>query len=140
VVAVLAENRPEWLYADIGAQCVGLIGTGIYPTSSPDQIEYVLSNSGARVLFVEDDEQLDKTLAVRARCPDLVRIVVIDWTGLREFNDPQVIAFVDFLARGNELATTAAVTFERAVVTRRGRPTRRSWSTPREPPVRRKAR
>ena len=103
VVAVLAENRPEWLYADIGAQCVGLIGTGIYPTSSPDQIEYVLRNSGACVLFVEDDEQLDKTLAVRGRCPDLVRIVVIDWTGLREFSDPQVVAFADFLARGNEL-------------------------------------
>ena len=115
VVAVLAENRPEWLYADIGAQCVGLIGTGIYPTSSPDQIEYVLRNSGAHVLFVEDDEQLDKTLAIRGHCPDLVRIVVIDWTGLREFNDPQVVAFADVLARGSELAATTADTFERAI-------------------------
>jgi long-chain acyl-CoA synthetase len=115
VAAVLSENRPEWLYADIGAQCVGLIGTGIYPTASPDQIEYVLNNSGARVLFVEDDEQLDKTLAVRARCPDLARIVVIDWTGLRDFNDPQVIVFADFLAHGHELAATAADAFERAI-------------------------
>jgi long-chain acyl-CoA synthetase len=115
VIAVLAENRPEWLYADIGAQCVGLIGTGIYPTSSPDQIEYILRNSGARVLFVEDEEQLDKTLAVRQRCPDLMRIVVIDWTGLRDFNDPQVMSFATFLTRGVELAGAKAEAFERAI-------------------------
>ena len=115
VIAVLAENRPEWLYADIGAQCVGLIGTGIYPTSSPDQIEYILRNSGARVLFVEDDEQLDKTLAVRARCPELACIVVIDWTGLRGFNDPQVVTFSNFLIRGNELASAKGDAFERAI-------------------------
>ena len=115
VIAVLSENRPEWLYADIGAQCVGLIGTGIYPTSSSDQIEYILRNSGARILFVEDDEQLDKTLAVRSRCPDLACIVVIDWTGLRDFNDPQVVPFATFLAHGNELAVSKGDTFECAI-------------------------
>jgi long-chain acyl-CoA synthetase len=119
VIGVLAENRPEWLYADIGAQCVGLIGTGIYPTSSPEQIEYILRNSGARVLFVEDEEQLDKTLAVRQRCPDLVRIVVIDWTGLRDFNDPQVTPFATFLARGAGLSDSNAEAFERAIDARR---------------------
>ena len=116
VIAVLAENRPEWLFADLGAQCVGMIGTGIYPTSSPEQIEYVLGNSGARVLFVEDEEQLDKTLAIRHRCPDLNLIVVMDWTGLRDFSDPQVLKFEDFLARGSELARDrTAETFEHAI-------------------------
>lgn len=115
VVAVLAENCPEWLFADLGAQCMGMIGTGIYPTSSSDQIEYVLRNSGARVLFVEDDEQLDKTLAIRDHCPDLGRIVVMDWTGLRDFNDAQVVAFSAFVARGHELVATGADAFERAI-------------------------
>jgi long-chain acyl-CoA synthetase len=115
VIGVLAENRPEWLFADLGAQCVGMIGTGIYPTSSPEQIEYVLSNSGARVLFVEDEEQLDKTLAIRNRCPDLNIIVVMDWSGLREFSDPRVLKFETFLARGNELLGTNAETFEGAI-------------------------
>src|ERR1019366_6418930 len=40
VIAVLSENRPEWLYADLGAQSMGLIGNGIYPTAAPDQVEH----------------------------------------------------------------------------------------------------
>jgi long-chain acyl-CoA synthetase len=115
VTAVLAENRPEWLFADLGAQCVGIVGTGIYPTSSPEQIEYILRDSGARVLFVEDEEQLDKTLAVRSRCPDLSRIVVMDWTGLRTFSDPHVVEFSKFRERGRELAEADASSFEQAI-------------------------
>lgn len=115
VIAVLAENRPEWLFADMGAQCVGIIGTGIYPTSSPDQIEYILTNSGARTIFVENEEQLDKTLAIRPKCPDLLTIVVMDWDGLRDFSDPQVVPFSAFLARGRELAKTQGAAFEQAI-------------------------
>jgi long-chain acyl-CoA synthetase len=107
VSTVLAENRPEWAYADLGAQSMGIIGNGIYPTSSPEQVEYILRDSGTRVLFVEDDEQLEKALTVRAHCPALERIVVMELKGLRGFADPQVVAFADFLARGVELANRA---------------------------------
>ncbi|MBL8382888.1 MAG: long-chain fatty acid--CoA ligase [Burkholderiales bacterium] len=115
VVTVLAENRPEWLYADLGAQCMGMIGNGIYPTSSPEQVQYVLQNSGTRVLFVEDDEQLDKALAVRAQCPRLARIVVMDTEGLRGLADPMVTDFAAFLAQGRALAATRAADFEAAI-------------------------
>ena len=112
VVAVLAENRPEWLYADMGAQCMGIIGNGIYPTSPPEQVAYVLNNSGARILFVENDEQLDKALAVRGQCPSLTQIVVMDAKGLRGFSDAGVSRFDEWLARGEELAVTDAAAFE----------------------------
>ena len=112
VIAVLAENRPEWLYADMGAQSMGIIGNGIYPTSPPEQVAYVLNNSGARVLFVENDEQLDKALAVRAQCPALMHIVVMDAKGLRGFSDAGVSRFEEWLARGEDLAKTDAAAFE----------------------------
>ena len=64
VVSLLAENRPEWLYVDLGAQCFRMIGNGIYPTSSPAQVAYVINDSRTRVLIVDDDEQLDKVLAI----------------------------------------------------------------------------
>ncbi|MBL8380122.1 MAG: long-chain fatty acid--CoA ligase [Burkholderiales bacterium] len=115
VVTVLAENRPEWLYADMGAQCMGMIGNGIYPTSSPEQVEYVLANSGTRVLFVEDAEQLDKALAVRARCPRLLRIVVMDTEGLRGLKDESVVDFAAFVARGQALSPQRAADFEAAI-------------------------
>jgi long-chain acyl-CoA synthetase len=116
-VCVLSENRPEWLYVDMGAQCTGLVGNGIYPTSSPGQVQHVLADSGARVLFVENQEQLEKALAVREHCPKLQRIVVMDPEGLRGFADPAVELFDGFLARGQALAATPAQAqaFEQAI-------------------------
>lgn len=115
VICVLAENRPEWLYADMGAQCMGLVGNGIYPTSSPEQVAYILKHSQARALFVENQEQLEKALAVRAGCPDLLRIVVMDRDGLRSLNDEQVIFFDTLLAHGLQLAQTCAADFEAGI-------------------------
>src|SRR3972149_1301391 len=63
-VAVLAENRPEWLYCHLGIQTAGGVTVGIYPTSAPEQITYLLNHSEARLIFVENEEQLDKILAI----------------------------------------------------------------------------
>jgi long-chain acyl-CoA synthetase len=108
-VSVLSENRPEWLYADAGARCMGMIGNGLYPTSSPEQVEYLLNDSGTRVLFAENDEQLDKVLAVRGRCPALEWTVLFDAAGLRGLDDPRVLTWEAFLARGRELDFDAAI-------------------------------
>ncbi len=115
VVCVLAENRPEWLYVDVGAQCMGLVGNGIYPTSSADQVQHILQDSGAQALFVENQEQLEKALTVRAQCPSLRLIVVMERDGLRGFNQPGVVFFDDFLAEGLALAEREAARFEAAI-------------------------
>ncbi|WP_119354230.1 AMP-dependent synthetase/ligase [Azohydromonas sediminis] len=114
-VSVLADNRPEWLYVDVGAQCMGFVGNGIYPTSSPEQVAHILADSGSAVLVVENQEQLDKALAVRERCPALRHVVVIEREGLRGFADPAVSFFDDLLARGFELARTRSADFEAAI-------------------------
>ena len=115
VVCVLAENRPEWLYADMGAQCMGLVGNGIYPTASPEQVAFILQHSRAHVLFVENQEQLEKALSVRSTCPDLQRIVVMDPVGLRSLNDERVVFFDDLLARGKVFAETQTALFEQNI-------------------------
>lgn len=112
IVCVLAENRPEWLYADMGAQCMGMAGNGVYPTSAAAQLRHILVDSAARILFVEDQEQLEKALAVRADCPALSRIVVMERKGLRGFSDPGVGFFDEALERGHDIARTAAARFE----------------------------
>lgn len=99
-VGVLGENRPEWLYADLGIQAIGAVTVGIYPTSSPEQVHYVLEHSEARLVVVEGEEQLDKILEVRARLPQMRRIVVMDPKGLRGFDDPMVVVFGEFLMQG----------------------------------------
>jgi long-chain acyl-CoA synthetase len=100
VASVLANTIPEWSFADLGILCAGGVSSGIYPTDSARQVEYLINDSQTRVLFVEDDEQLDKALEVRARCPTLVRIVIFDMDGLATFHDPMCVSFDAFLASG----------------------------------------
>ena len=69
VVSILSENGPEWLFSDIGVQGIGAITNGVYPTDSAKQIKYILSDSRTKVIFVEDEEQLDKVLSVREAAP-----------------------------------------------------------------------
>jgi long-chain acyl-CoA synthetase len=104
-VAIHSENRPEWLFADLGAQGIGAVPVGIYPTSPPAEVEYIVGHSEAVVLIVENEEQLDKALEVRSRLPDLRAIVVIDHeTALQHLDDAQIMTFEDFelLGRGRE--------------------------------------
>lgn len=100
VVSVLAENIPEWLYMDLGVLGAGGITNGIYTTDSPAQVEYLLNDSRSRFILVEDEEQLDKVLEVRDRCPALRKIIVEDLEGLRGFQDPMVMNFADLLELG----------------------------------------
>ncbi|MGB9615876.1 MAG: AMP-dependent synthetase/ligase [Desulfomonilaceae bacterium] len=102
-VAVIGENRPEWLFADMGTMCAGGVTVGIYTTSSAEQCEYVVGHSQAKIFIAEDEEQVDKALFFRERTPDLEKIVVIDTKGLRHFSDPMVMTFDELLAMGKKL-------------------------------------
>jgi long-chain acyl-CoA synthetase len=97
-VAIHGENRPEWVIADLAVQGIGAVSVGIYPTSPAAEVEYLLAHSGAVVVVSEDEEQLDKALAVRDRLPALRRIVLIDPRNVRALGDPMVITW-DELAR-----------------------------------------
>jgi long-chain acyl-CoA synthetase len=114
-IAVLSENRPEWLFADMGAQCMGLLCAGIYPTSSPEQVQYVLNDAGVRVLFVENQEQYDKVVSIRQDCPALERIVITNLKGLRDLDDPMTTEFDRLLAHGHALARTQSAEFDAAI-------------------------
>jgi len=100
VVSILAETIPEWLYADMGTMGAGGVSNGIYPTDAAKQVEYILNDSRSRFLFVEDEEQLDKFLQVRERCPQVQKVFVFDMEGLADFKDPQVMPFDELLALG----------------------------------------
>jgi long-chain acyl-CoA synthetase len=90
-VAVHADNRPAWPLFDMAIQGVGAITVGVYPTCPAAEVEYLLEHSEAKIAVVENQEQLDKTLAVRNKLPYLEKVVIIDPTGLRGFVDPMVI-------------------------------------------------
>jgi long-chain acyl-CoA synthetase len=102
--AILSDNNKEWLFCDLGVLCAAGVSTGIYPTDSPAQVEYLVNDSDTKFLFVEDEEQLDKILAVRARTPGLKKIVVFDMEGLRDLKDPQVMPLDELADLGEAYA------------------------------------
>jgi long-chain acyl-CoA synthetase len=93
-VSILANTRPEWTYFDFAALSAGAVVVPIYQTNSPQECQYVLENSDAKVVVVEDDEQLEKIRAVRGRLPLLEHVVRM--TGASE----DAISFEDLAARG----------------------------------------
>ena len=74
-VAILSNTRPEWTYFDFAALSAGATVVPIYQTNSPEECQYVLENSDAVAVVVEDDEQLEKIRGVRDRCPKLEHVI-----------------------------------------------------------------
>ena len=105
-VAVLSETRLEWVYADLGIVGAGGVTVGLYPSDGPDTIGDMLRETGAGVVFVENDQQLDKVLQVRDTCPALRLIVIFEMRGLRDFADPTCESLANFVARGAEYDRT----------------------------------
>ncbi|MDA0977161.1 MAG: AMP-binding protein [Proteobacteria bacterium] len=101
VCSVAAEVCKEWLFADLGIVCAGGITNGVYPTDAANQVEYLVNDSGTRFYFAEDEEQLDKILAVRDQTPTLEKIIIFDMEGLRNFHDDMCISFEALLALGD---------------------------------------
>jgi len=77
-VCILANTRPEWSYADLGATAAGAVVVPIYQTNSPEECLWVISDSGAVAIVCEDEEQLAKIAAIRDQLPNLRTIIVID--------------------------------------------------------------
>ncbi len=102
-VAVHSENRREWLYSDLGAVSVRASTVGLYPTNPPPEVGYLLSHSGARILIAEDQEQVDKALAVLDDCPDLEWIVYVEPRGIRyRYENPKLMSWEHLIELGQK--------------------------------------
>jgi len=99
-VGIHAENRPEWLYSDVGIVSIRAITMGLYPTNPAPEVAYLLQDSGTRILIAEDQEQVDKALEVEADCPALEWIVHLEPRGVRDYDHPKLMSFEEFLERG----------------------------------------
>ncbi|WP_445504118.1 AMP-dependent synthetase/ligase [Microvirga sp. G4-2] len=99
-VAILSENRAEWVIAQLGTGLVGGVTIGVYATSPANEVSYVLGHSDAEVVVCEDQEQTDKVLECLEELPRLRRIVVIDPKGLRHYENDKLSTFKGVLEKG----------------------------------------
>jgi long-chain acyl-CoA synthetase len=111
-VSIHSEDRPEWVILDMATVAVRAITVGLYPTNPPAEVEYLLSDSGAVVHLVEDQEQADKVMSVIGSLPDLRKIIHIEPRGFRKWrDDDRFISWDDFLelGRGHKQANPGMV-------------------------------
>ena len=108
-VAILGDPCPEWTIADLAAQALGAVTYGIYPTSAPGEVRYLLEHGGACVVIVEDQEHLDKTLAVLDDAPGVRGVIVVDTRALFMYRSTRVHRFADVEAAGRALASVDAL-------------------------------
>ena len=100
--AVHSENRPEWIIADIGIQSIRAITVGLYPTNPPSEVKYLLGHSETKILFAEDQEQVDKALEVMDELPNLQKIIYFEDRGVVSYKEDILMSWDDFLAIGKE--------------------------------------
>jgi long-chain acyl-CoA synthetase len=114
-VAIVGENKPQWLFSAMGVMSLGGIFVGVYTTNPVAECEYVVGHSESVVFFCEDEEQFDKALVFRERTPHLKKMVVWDMEGLKHFDDPMLMSFDHLLASGTKTDQENPGLFEKIV-------------------------
>ncbi|HUG84253.1 MAG TPA: AMP-binding protein, partial [Euzebya sp.] len=106
VVAVLGDNRPEWLITELAAQSLGACVVGVYPTSVGEEVAHVINHGGVRVAVAEDQEQVDKLVALWDRLETLETVVAYDPRGLQGYDQPWLREFTEVEAAGRDHEAT----------------------------------
>ena len=100
VVALIGDNRPEWVWGEIAAHTVKAMSMGIYRDALEDEIKYLVNYAEPKVVIAEDEEQVDKFLALGDEIPSIEKIVYHDPRGMKKYDDPRLIYLEDFEAIG----------------------------------------
>lgn len=102
-LVVIGENRPQWLISQMATQVLGGISVGVYQESLPEQIDYYLNDTKARIVVAEDQEQVDKLLEIEEQIPLIEYIIYYDKQGMRHYDHPKLVFFEDLLTIGEAL-------------------------------------
>ncbi len=115
VVALIGDNRPDWIAGEIAAHAVGAMSLGVYRDALEEEVAYLLNYGEAKLIFAEDEEQVDKLLGLGDRVPDLRHIVYADPRGMRKYDDPRLIAAETLATKGRERAAREPELYDRLV-------------------------
>lgn len=111
-VAIIGDNRPEWVISELATQCLGGISVGIYQQSLPNEIGYILNDCDASIVVVEDQEQVDKLFEIKEDIPKVKKIIYYDRRGMRNYKDDSLIFFDDVQALGKAFDLEAPTFFK----------------------------
>ena len=114
-VAIVGDNRPEWVIAELAAQSAGGASIGIYQDSNLTEVAFVIDHCDAKFVVAEDQEQVDKILGMIDQLPKVSAVIYADPRGLRRYKHEKLLSFEDVERRGREAHAKDPSAFERSV-------------------------
>ena len=109
-IAIISNNRPEWIFTDLAVQQIGAILVPVYPTTSPLELEFILNDAAVQYLFVSNAELLEKAKAVAAKVPSIKSIYTFDKIeGAKHWSEVTALANDALLEKVKEIKTTIPV-------------------------------
>ena len=120
VVGIIGDNRPDWVSAEIAAHAIGGMSLGLYRDVLDEEAAYLLNYGAAKIVFAEDEEQVDKLLALGDRVPQLRHIVYSDPRGMRKYDDPRLLEADKLAKMGRDRAAREPDLYDRMVDATRG--------------------
>ena len=115
VVGIIGDNRPDWVAAEIAAHAIGAMSLGLYRDVLEDEAAYLISYGEAKVIFAEDEEQIDKLLSLGDRIPSVRHIVYSDPRGMRKYDDPRLMTADALAGMGRDRAAREPDLYDRLV-------------------------
>ncbi|MCC8974151.1 long-chain fatty acid--CoA ligase [Bradyrhizobium brasilense] len=115
VIGIIGDNRPDWVAAEIAAHAMGAMSLGLYRDVLDEEAAYLLTYGEAKLVFAEDEEQVDKLLGLADRVPHLKHIVYSDPRGMRKYDDPRLMEASKLVALGRDRAAREPGLYERLV-------------------------
>lgn len=120
VIGIIGDNRPDWVAAEIATHALRALSLGLYRDVLDEEAAYLLNYGEAKLVFAEDEEQVDKLLGLADRTPALRHIVYSDPRGLRKYSDPRLISAEQLTAMGRELHAREPALYDSLVDATRG--------------------
>ncbi|GAP63822.1 long-chain acyl-CoA synthetase [Ardenticatena maritima] len=114
-IAIIGDNRPEWIIAELAAQSAGAISMGVYQTSIASEVQYLVDFSDATFVVAEDQEQVDKVLEVWDQLPKVKYVIYYDPRGMRHYTQPFLLDFREVEEKGIAYGREHPGLFERNV-------------------------
>jgi long-chain acyl-CoA synthetase len=112
-VGIITDNRPEWLFTELGAQAIGALTLNLYTSSVAKELTYGLNRIQAALVVAQDQEQVDKLIETRSELPHVRRVIYVDPTGMRGYRkEPWLVSFAELLEIGRELDNREPRRFE----------------------------
>lgn len=114
-VAMIGDNRPQALWAEMATLCVGGIGIWLFQDSLIDEVEYIINHSDAKLMVGEGQEEVDKCLLIKEKCPKLVKMLWDDPKGMRSYDEPFLMSLKEVMDLGEELDRKEPSLFEEMI-------------------------